>query len=236
MKEIKICGLQKTTLLDYPGCVAATVFLGGCNFRCPFCHNAELLGSDAPAQFTEAEVLTFLKKRSGILEGICITGGEPTLQPECLEDFIRKVRDLGLSIKLDTNGGRPDVVRRLADEGLLDYIAMDIKAGLENYSTVCGTPGLDLAPVLETAKWLKGGTVPYEFRTTAVKGLHTSADFAQIGPWIAGCPHYFIQNYVESELVLQPDGFDSFTKEELLAFADIVKPYVGSVELRGVDY
>lgn len=236
MKEIKICGLQKTTLLDFPEHVAATIFLGGCNFRCPFCHNAELLGSDAPAQYTEREILGFLKKRSGILEGICITGGEPTLQPDSLEEFIHRVRDLGLSIKLDTNGSRPDVVRHLASKGLLDYIAMDIKAGPDNYGTVCGVPHMDLAPIRETVTWLKGGTVPYEFRTTTVKGLHTADDFKAIGPWIAGCPRYYLQNYIESELVLKPDGFDSFSKEELLSFAETVKPYVGSVALRGVDY
>lgn len=236
MSEIKICGLQKTTLLDYPGHVAATIFLGGCNFRCPFCHNAELLGNEAPAQYTEAEVLAFLKKRSSILEGVCITGGEPTLQPEGLEALIRKVRELGLSVKLDTNGSRPDVVRHLAAEGLLDYIAMDIKAGPDNYGAVCQAPHMDLAPIRETAAWLKAGSIPYEFRTTVVRGLHTAADFAQIGPWIEGCPRYYLQNYVESEMVLQPDGFDSFSKEELLAFADMVRPYAGSVELRGVDY
>lgn len=236
MNEIKICGLQKTTLLDYPGHVAATIFLGGCNFRCPFCHNAELLGNDAPAQYSEPEILAFLKKRRGILEGVCITGGEPTLHPEELEAFLQKLRELGLSIKLDTNGSRPDIVRHLAAEGLLDYIAMDIKAGPDNYGTVCQVAHMDLTPIRETAAWLKSGSIPYEFRTTVVKGLHTADDFSQIGPWIAGCPHYFLQNYVESELVLQPDGFGSFSKEELLAFAEIVRPYVGSVELRGVDY
>ena len=236
MKEIKICGLQKTTLLDFPGHVAATVFLGGCNFRCPFCHNAELLGSDAPARYSPSEVLAFLKKRSNILEGVCITGGEPTLQPEGLEAFIHQVRQLGLAVKLDTNGSRPDVVRRLAGKRLLDFIAIDIKAGPENYGAVCGTPHLDLTPIQETVEWLKGGTVPYEFRTTVVKGLHTAADFEAIGPWIAGCPRYFLQNYKESDMVLQPDGFDSFSREELLAFADMVKPYAGTVELRGIDY
>ncbi len=236
MNEIKICGLQKTTLLDYPGHVAATIFLGGCNFRCPFCHNAELLGNDAPPQYSEGELLSFLKKRSGILEGVCITGGEPTLRPEGLEALIRKIRELGLSVKLDTNGSRPDVLRQLAAEGLLDYIAMDIKAGPDNYGTVCQVPDMDLTPVCESIAWLKGGTIPYEFRTTAVKGLHTAADFEQIGPWIAGCGRYYLQNYKESDMVLKPDGFDSFSKKELLEFADIVKPYAETVQLRGIDY
>lgn len=236
MKEIKICGLQKTTLLDFPGHVAATIFLGGCNFRCPFCHNSELLGNDIPAQYSAEEILGFLKKRRNILEGVCITGGEPTLQPEALEAFLRDIRTLGLLIKLDTNGTRPEVMRHLAECGLLDCVAMDIKAGPNRYGTVCGAPGLNLESIRESVFWLKQGTFPYEFRTTAVKGLHTRDDFEQIGPWIAGCPHYYIQNYTASELVLSPDGFDSFSRDELLAFAEVVKPYVGEVALRGIDY
>lgn len=236
MKDIKICGLQKTTLLDFPGHVAATIFLGGCNFRCPFCHNAELLGGDAEEQYTHKEVLAFLNKRRSILEGVCITGGEPTLQPEALEDFIREVRGLGLLIKLDTNGARPDVVKDLAGKGLIDAAAMDIKAAPGHYAKVCGVSAVDLDAVRETVDWLKAGTLPYEFRTTVVKGLHDQRDFEQIGPWIAGCPHYYLQNYVASELVLCPDGFDSFTKDELLGFAKIVRPFVGEVSLRGIDY
>lgn len=236
MREIKICGLQKTTLLDFPGHVAATIFLGGCNFRCPFCHNAELLGGDVEAQFSRDEIFKFLKKRQGILEGVCITGGEPTLQPGALEDFIREVRSLGLLVKLDTNGARPDVVKQLAARGLLDFVAMDIKAAPEHYPQVCGVSGIDLDAIKESVAWLKSGTLSYEFRTTAVKGLHTKEDFRQIGPWIEGCTHYYLQNYAASDLVLQPDGFDSFSKDELLEFAEIVTPYVGAVALRGIDY
>lgn len=230
-----ICGLQKTTLLDYPGYVAATIFTGGCNFRCPFCHNSEILGNDAPPLYSPDDILAFLKKRSRILDGVCISGGEPCLQPEALEDFILQVRSLGLRIKLDTNGSRPQVIRHLAEQGLLDYIAMDIKAGPEHYPTVCGiSPDID--SVQESVQWLLSGAVPFEFRTTAVKGLHTSEDFRQIGPWIAGCPDYYIQNYVPSERVLHPDGFSSFTKEELLFFAEITAPFTGQVKLRGIDY
>lgn len=236
MSEFKISGLQKTTLLDYPGHVAATVFLGGCNFRCPFCHNSEMLGNDAEALFHPEEILSFLKKRSGILEGVCITGGEPTLHPEPLKDLIRKIRSLGLKIKLDTNGTRPDVLMDFAGEELLDMIAMDIKGGPDHYEAVCGVPGLSLKPIQESISWLKKGAIPYEFRTTVVKGLHSSRDFSEIGPWIEGCPHYYLQNYVESDLVLHPEGFSSFSKEDLLAFADLVKPYVGTVSLRGIDY
>ncbi len=239
--ELKICGLQKTTLLDYPEHLAATVFLGGCNFRCPFCQNGEILGSDAQPLCSADETLAFLEKRKHILEGVCITGGEPTLQPKPLEAFLRKIRNLGLLIKLDTNGGKPEVVKHLASEGLLDYIAMDIKAGPDHYPEACGlksysgnTPVME--QIRETLSWLKASGIPYELRTTAVKGLHTEKDFAQIGPWISGCPRYFIQNYAASERVLKPDGFQPFTKEELLHFAALVKPYVEHVSLRGIDH
>ena len=137
---MKFCGLQKTTLLDFPGKVAATIFTGGCSFACPFCHNSELLGRDTEALCSQEEVMTFLEKRKNILEGVCITGGEPTLQPD-LEDFIRFVRSLGLSVKLDTNGYQPNVLINLCEKGLLDYVAMDIKAGKSHYAHVAGAPG-----------------------------------------------------------------------------------------------
>lgn len=234
--KIKICGLQKTTLLDYPGHVAATVFLGGCNFRCPFCHNSELLGGDAEALMTIDELLLFLKRRAGILEGVCVTGGEPTLDPEGLEALLREIRSFGLLIKLDTNGSRPDLLKHLHREHLLDYVAMDIKSGKSTYCTVAGNTFLNMDAIEESIRWLIDGNLPFEFRTTTVKGIHTLADFQEIGPWIAGCPHYYLQNYVESEHVLSPGSFTAFTKEELLAFAGAVKPYVSEVSLRGIDY
>lgn len=231
---MKLCGLQKTTLLDYPGHVAATIFLGGCNFRCPFCHNSELLGNDAEEAYSRDEILKFLNQRKGILEGVCITGGEPTLTPD-LEDFIREIRALGLLVKLDTNGSRPEVLKALAGNGLLDYVAMDIKAGRDNYPRVAGVPGLSMEPIKESAAFLMGGCLPYEFRTTVVKGLHTAADFEDIGKWLAGCSRYFLQNYVDSDQVLCP-GFESYTKEELLHFSDILKGTIPEVSLRGIDY
>ncbi len=236
MTELNICALQKTTLLDYPGLVAATIFMGGCNFRCPFCHNSRLLEYDAKPLCSQEEVLAFLKKRSNILEGVCITGGEPTLQPEALEIFMGHIRSLGLKIKLDTNGSRPKTLRRLLEAGLIDYIAMDIKASPNRYALVCGLPSMELSPIQESVDWLKQGSVDYEFRTTAVKGLHCKEDFAQIGSWIAGCPRYYLQNYADSGEILCPDQLSSFSKEELLQFADIVRPYVGNVDIRGANY
>lgn len=236
MNDIRICGLQKTTLLDYPGHVAATIFLGGCNIRCPYCHNADLLDIHCPSRYPQEEILAFLKKRAGILEGVCITGGEPTLQADALADFIQHIRSLNLLVKLDTNGTRPAVIRQLAEDGLLNYIAMDIKAGPDNYARVCGLSRMDLEPVKESVAWLIAGTLPFEFRTTVVKGLHTASDFKAIGPWIKGCQNYYLQNYTASERVLKPGGFDSFSKDELLQFAGLVKPYVSNVALRGIDY
>lgn len=231
---MKICGLQKTTLLDYPGHVAATIFLGGCNFRCPFCHNSELLGSDAEEMMSREELFSFLRKRKPILEGVCITGGEPTLSTD-LEEFILDIRRLGYLVKLDTNGLKPDVLKNLVRNGLLDYVAMDIKAGRENYSRVAGVPGLPMEKIEESAAFLLEGNVPYEFRTTVVKELHSRNDFLDIARWLAGCTNYYLQNYVDSEQVLIP-GFSSCSKEELLHFADILKPFMGNVSLRGIDY
>lgn len=232
---MKICGLQKTTLLDFPGHVAATIFTGGCNFRCPFCHNSELLPGSAEAEYEEAEVLAFLKKRRGILEGVCITGGEPTLQKD-LEGFIRQVRDLGLMVKLDTNGYIPESLERLCKMGLLDYVAMDIKAGRSHYGVVAGVDGPVMERIDRSISFLVNGDVPFEFRTTVVKGLHTEEDFREIGPWIGGCSSYFLQCFQSSGEVLVPDRFDAFSKDELVRFGEIVRPYVGNVRIRGIDY
>ena len=231
---MKICGLQKTTLLDYPGHVAATVFLGQCNFRCPFCHNSDLITEQAEALFSKEELLTFLKKRTSLLEGVCITGGEPTLSPD-LEALVSDIKKLGFLVKLDTNGYRPSVIRNLCQKNLLDYIAMDIKSSPENYGTVTGIPDIRLSPIMESVEFIKTCGILYEFRTTAVKGLMGAEDFSAIGQWLHGAEHYFIQNYVESPQVLSP-GFSPFRKEELLAFAELVRPHVKYVSLRGVDY
>ena len=236
--ELKICGLMKTTLLDFPGHVACTVFMGGCNFRCPFCHNAELLEMDIPAEYTQQEIFDFLKKRGATLEGVAITGGEPTLQ-KGLPDFIKKVReDCGLKVKLDTNGINPQMVRRLIDEGLLDYVAMDIKAAPENYAAVCGVKesALHFDKITETKDLLLEGRVPYEFRTTTVGGIHTEADFEAIGAFIEGAENYFLQAYKGSDRVLNPlAGFTEPKVETLKKYRDIVAPHVKNVAIRGVD-
>ena len=231
---MKICGLQKTTLLDFPGKVAATLFTGGCNFRCPFCHNSDLLLGDARELYKPEDVLGFLEKRRNILEGVCITGGEPTLQPD-LADFIRDIRTLGLAVKLDTNGYRPEILEELCGHELLDYIAMDIKAGRSRYEAAAGIHDLSMELIDESIRLLMSGSVPYEFRTTVVQGIHTEADFREIGPWIRGCRSYFLQAFRDSEQVLMSGTYTAFSKEEMLAFAELMRPFAGEVRLRGID-
>lgn len=231
---MKIYGLQKTTLLDYPGHVAATLFTGGCNMRCPFCQNSGLvLHPEEETAMDTGEVLAFLKKRQGILDGVCITGGEPTLQPD-LEDFIRQVKALGYLVKLDTNGYRPRVLEQLLQEKLLDYVAMDIKASKENYGSATGCDTLELAKIEQSVELLKTAGIPYEFRTTVVKGIHRVEEFHAIGAWLQGVKAYFLQNYRDSEQVMKP-GFAPFDKEELEQMKSIAEKYVENVFIRGEE-
>lgn len=235
-ETMKICGFMKTTLLDYPGHIACTIFTGGCNWRCPFCHNSELLDMSLESEFSEEEIFGFLDKRVHTLEGVVISGGEPTLQPD-LRDFMERIKErYPLKIKLDTNGCRPETVKELIDGGLTDYIAMDIKSAPLSYAKVCGVRGVDMESIMKTKDMLIGGELPYELRTTAVKGLHTEEDFYGIADFIEGCEDYYIQNFKSSDNVLDlKAGFSGFSKEELLRFGDIVAPKVKKVSLRGVD-
>ncbi len=231
---MKICGLNKTTLLDYPGKVAATVFVTGCDFRCPFCHNSSLvLHGDLEPEIPKEEILSFLKKRKGILEGVCITGGEPCLYPE-LPDLLSEIKELGYAVKVDTNGSRPEMIRLLAENHLADKIAMDVKACPENYERVCGISPLDLDPVLESVEYLKAGPLDYEFRTTVVKELHTEKDFSMIGQWLVGAKCYYLQAYKDSPGVMKP-GFSSYSLEELTSFQNLLKKTIPLVEIRGID-
>lgn len=231
---MQIHGYNKTTLLDYPQHVAATIFTGSCNFRCPFCHNSDLVlaPQDQPLA-PEEELFAFLKKRRGILTGVCITGGEPTLQPG-LADFIGRIKELGFLVKLDTNGYRPDVLTRLLEERLLDYIAMDIKASPERYAAVCGIPQLDFSLIQQSIGLIRTSAIAYEFRTTVVRELHSAQDFIQIGTLLSGCNAYFLQSYTDSPQVMQK-GFHAYTKEELLSFVEALKTNIPNTSLRGVD-
>lgn len=229
-----ILGLQKTTLLDYPGHVAATIFTGGCNFCCPFCHNKDLvLNMAEQTEYSEEEIFAFLRKRSGILDGVCITGGEPTLQPD-LEGFIRKVKKLGLAIKLDTNGSHPDRLRELMEENLLDYVAMDVKASPRKYGLVSGTEAVRFEDIEKSIHLLTESDIPYEFRTTVVKGLLEPEEFDEIGKLLQGCSVYYLQAYQDSEQVICP-GFEAFTTEEMNKIAGIARKYIDKVIIRGVE-
>lgn len=231
---MKIYGLNKTTLLDYPEHVAATVFTGGCNFRCPFCHNGELVQQpDAFPTISQEEVLSFLKKRRGILSGVCITGGEPTLQPD-LPEFICRVKEMGLLVKLDTNGYRPQTLHALLEAGLLDYVAMDIKNSREKYALTAGFGGLEISLIEESVQLLKESRISYEFRTTVVRELHRLEDFEKIGNWLSGARAYFLQAYQDNENVMQR-GFSAYTKEEMEQFLPALQKKLERVELRGVE-
>lgn len=231
---MKIYGLTKTTLLDYPGKVACTIFVGGCNFRCPFCHNSSLVLPPYPQQeFLQEEIISFLKKRKNILEGVCISGGEPTLYNE-LFNFLREIKELGYLAKIDTNGSNPGFLKRLVKEGLADKIAMDIKSSPENYPILSGIPTVNIDAIKESASFLMQETIDYEFRTTAVKELHTENDFIEIGKWIAGAKAYYIQAYKDSPEVMKP-GYSSFSIEELQHFRTVLLETVPTVEIRGID-
>lgn len=231
---MEIYGFQKTTLLDYPEHLAATVFVGSCNFRCPFCHNGQLvLDPVSQPVIPEEEVFSYLQKRRGILEGVCITGGEPTLQKD-IADFIRRVKDLGYLIKLDTNGYRPDVLEALLHAALLDYVAMDIKASPKNYPAAAGLNALDFSRIQESIRLLGESGIPHEFRTTVVKGIHTKEEFEDIGKMLKGCPAYYLQGFRESENMIGAD-FRAFPPEEMEEMADIVRNFIDEVKLRGMD-
>lgn len=242
---MQIHGLNKTTLLDYPEHVACTVFCGHCNFRCPFCQNADLvLNPSSQPCIPEEEFWTFLSKRKGMLEGVCITGGEPTLQKD-LTDFIRRIKEHGLMIKLDTNGYRPEILRKLMEENLIDYIAMDLKSSKEGYACATGLKSFDLGAIEASVDLLLKGSIPYEFRTTVVKELHTREDFISIADWIKGCRAYFLQSYTESGAILQyalpveeriltAPQLTPYTPEELKAMVTLFNEKGIPAKLRGI--
>ena len=227
-----IHGLQKLTLLDFPGHVACTVFLAGCDFRCPFCHNGGLVLGGMTPLMDDAALLDFLKKRQGLLDGVAVTGGEPLLRPD-LPRLLERIKALGYAVKLDTNGSHPAALRALTADGLVDYVAMDVKNSPAAYAATVGVPELDLTPVAESAAFLLSGAVDYEFRTTAVAEFHNDASFRGIAQWIAGAKQYYIQCFIDRDSVLRT-GLHAPDKAQLERWADIVRPLIPSVELRGV--
>ena len=227
---MNIQSFQKLTLLDFPGKMACTVFTGGCNFRCPFCHNASLVNEPTCHTSCADEVLEYLNKRKGILDGVCITGGEPLLQPD-LEDYIRKIKDLGYSVKLDTNGYLPDRLGNLLNTGIVDYVAMDIKSSKDNYSNAAGIP-IDIEKIEKSVELLKNGNTPFEFRTTVVKGIHSVNEFKLIAEWIKGTKKYFLQRFKDSGDILG-NGCNGFSGAEMNEILNTVKVIIPEAEIRG---
>lgn len=228
-----IQGLQKLTLLDYPGKVACTIFTAGCNFRCPFCHNASLvIDTSANETIPEEEIFRFLTKRQGILDGVCISGGEPLIQ-DGIEEFIRQIKEMGYDVKLDTNGSFPDKLIRLVEAGLIDYVAMDIKNSQEHYGRTIGIEDYDIRDVHRSVKYLMSGKVPYEFRTTVVREFHQRSDFASIGRWIRGAREYYLQQFIDSGDLIRP-GLHGYNKEIMEQALEVVKKDVESAKLRGL--
>lgn len=232
---MKISGIQKLTLLDYPGTVACTVFTAGCNFRCPFCHNAMLVLPEqiGDAGIDEGEILSFLKKRQGVLDGVAITGGEPLLHSD-LPELLEKIKALGYKIKLDTNGTNPGLLRSIIDNGLADRVAMDIKNAPEAYGETVGVAGLDIAPIEKSKDMLLRGDIDYEFRTTVVKGIHTGQSLLEAAKWIAGAKEYYLQQFKDSGNLILPEGLEAYDEKEMHALADAVREYVPAVQVRGV--
>lgn len=232
---MRIAGVQKLTLLDYPGQVACTVFTGGCNFRCPFCHNASLVLPERMERGDgEEAVLSFLRKRQGVLDGVCVTGGEPLLQDD-LAGFLRAVRAMGYRIKLDTNGSFPERLRALVGEGLVDRVAMDVKNSPDLYAKTVGMRLLDIAAIERSKNYLLEGHVDCEFRTTVVRGLHTPESLTDAARWIAGAGEYYLQQYRDSGDLIAAGGLAAFSDDEMRAFAEMLRPIVPTVALRGVE-
>lgn len=226
-------GFQKMTMLDFPGYVACTVFTPGCNFRCPFCHNASLVTDiNNDIVYSEDEILAFLSKRKGLLDGICISGGEP-LMHDGIFDFVKKVKNIGFLVKIDTNGSYPDKLKILIDSGNIDYVAMDIKNSPEKYALTTGISNFDFSPIRESVNLLLEDKVSYEFRTTVVKEFHTPQDMVDIGELIKGADRYFIQHFIESESNIQ-QGLTPLCKEEMEKLRLAVSEYVKNAEIRGI--
>ena len=232
---MKVTGIQKLTLLDFPGVVACTVFTAGCNFRCPFCHNAMLV---LPEQIddeclTDDEVFGFLKKRRGVLDGVAVTGGEPLLHAD-MPEFLARVKELGYKIKLDTNGSNPELLSEIVKNKLVDRVAMDIKNAPEEYARTIGLKSFDIAPVERSKEMLLRGDIDYEFRTTVVKGIHTKESLIGAAKWIEGAKECYLQQFKDSGNLILPDGLSAYDEKQMHALADAVRDYVPTVEVRGV--
>ena len=226
-----IHGLQKMTLVDYPGKVAAILFTGACDFRCPFCQNASLvLDPSSEPEIPEEEIFDYLKKRRGMLEGVVVTGGEPTVHSDLLE-YMGRIKALGYSVKLDTNGYRPDVLKKAVNGGYADYVAMDIKNSLGKYAETAGVKNLFTPLIEESISFLKEGHVPYEFRTTVVHELHSDEDFEKIGKMCEGCDRFYLQTFSAKGDIIKK-GLTAPSPEDMERYIKILRKYIRNVLLR----
>lgn len=235
LQSLKIGGLQKMTLLDYPGKAACTIFLSGCNFKCPFCHNRDLVFIPERYEYFDVnDIMEYLEKRKGILDGVAISGGEPLLQ-ENLHTLIERIRELGYQVKLDTNGAYPKRLKEVVEKGLVDYVAMDIKNSPDKYARTLGMnpESFSLDPIRESVEFLKSSQIEHEFRTTVVRELHTADDLLEIGRWLGENETYYLQQYVDSGNVIQP-GYSAYTAAEMEDLRNQVVALVPNVKLRGV--
>lgn len=227
-----IHGLKKFSLLDYPGKVACTLFTAGCNFRCPYCYNASLVvDTYKNREILPEDIYTFLENGRGMLNGICLTGGEPLIQ-RGIEEFLNRVREMGYAVRLDTNGSFPDKLKRLVSEGLISYVAMDLKNSKESYGKTVGIEDYDVGNVCRSVEYLLSGVIPYEFNTTVVLELHQRSDFESIGRWIEGADQYFLQRFIDTESVMRK-GLHRYNENIMRQALDIVKERVPSARLRG---
>ena len=232
--DIKIYGLQKLTLLDYPGKMAATIFTGGCNFRCPFCHNKGLVYlNEEQEEISEEDIMNYLNSRVNILEGVCVTGGEPLLQ-DGIEDFLKKLKRTGLKVKLDTNGAFFEKLKRIVDAGLVDYVAMDIKNSKELYGETTGIENIKLANIEKSVAYLKENHVDYEFRTTLVKEFHEHTDFKSVGEWLKGAKRLYLQSFVDHGTCIK-EGLSALDVSEIKKIKETLAPYVEEIEIRGIE-
>lgn len=232
-ERVKVYGLQKLTLLDYPGKMAATIFTGGCNFRCPFCHNRSLVFlNENEGEIDQDIIFDYLEQRKKMLDGVCITGGEPLLH-KGLEGFIRTIKDKGLLVKLDTNGTNYEGLKNLVEQGLVDYVAMDIKNTLDKYAETVGLGQFDTSQIEKSVAYLKEGHVDYEFRTTVVKEFHEDTDFEKLGEWLKGANHYYLQNF-ETQGTCIKEGLHEIGNDRLKEIENIVRPYVKEIAIRGI--
>ena len=230
---VTIAGFQKLTLLDYPGKTACTVFTAGCNLRCPFCHNADLVLSPSSIEtFSEEEILEYLNKRKGLIDGICITGGEPMLMKD-LPDFCDKIKCIGASVKIDTNGSFPSLVKYIVRNGLCDYVAMDIKNTLSKYPTTVGIPKIDVSVFEESIEFLKTSEIAHEFRTTVCRPFHTESDILEIGKMLGENERYYLQSFVDSGRLIG-EGVSGFLPSEMKDMLSKLKLFVPNADIRGI--